>query len=166
MAGEWDDLALSYAKDIFKSYLKEDHLKAEEGLLIVDFGCGTGLLLGMMRHHASRMIGVDASSKMIEVLEDKIRSHGWDNVQAICTTLALETNPILASLFGKVDLLVSTSVLNFVPQPDLPPTMKALGRLLRPGGSFFHSDWAAGDNQDEGMSPHLWHKTDIKCMLI
>lgn len=146
MAGEWDDLAGGYATGFYHLLQQLAPLPTDPAV-VVDFGCGTGLLIERMRGKCRRIVGIDASSAMIDVLLDKIRDRDWTNVDALHVTLAdlspanEATQSILHDLEGQVDLIVASSVLTFVPPADMDATMAALGRLLRPGGLLCHSDW-------------------------
>jgi predicted TPR repeat methyltransferase len=57
----------------------------------------------------------------------------------------------LDSIKGKADLVVASSVINFVPSGDLSGTMKVIGELLKTGGLFCHSDWRKGDDDPDGF---------------
>lgn len=163
MAGEWDDLAGKY-RDGFLQLLWE-HTKLdphEPSRTVVDFGCGTGLLTEAMRRlqktQDSKFICIDAAPAMIQAVQDKIKSGGWDNVQAYAVALAnYETaddkvKQAINALKRTVDLVVASSVMSFVPTEDLPATMKVLGEMLKPGGIFCHSDWPLSEDHTNGFT--------------
>ena len=150
MAGEWDDLAAGYAKAFYNLLWKEtglDRKELQDKAIIVDFGCGTGLLTAMLRPVASQVLAIDASSKMIDLLQEKIKAREWENVQAHAIQLGNlaqaeeSARKAVEDMDGKVDLVVASSVLTFVPEEDIQATMAGIGRLLKPGGIFCHSDW-------------------------
>lgn len=161
MAGEWDDMAAGYAREFYKWLVRTTANLTPAVTLndktIVDFGCGTGLLTDLLRTGnakgaANQVTAIDASSKMMEVLQDKIKSREWDNVTAIQCVLASDdessSSGVLKQLFGKVDIIVASSVLSFVPTEDMPKTMEILGRLLKPDtGVLCHSDWPLDPDQ-------------------
>mmetsp|Transcript_1499 Transcript_1499/g.2033 ORF Transcript_1499/g.2033 Transcript_1499/m.2033 type:complete len:127 (+) Transcript_1499:31-411(+) len=73
-------------------------------------------------------------------------------IQVHCMALAHD-NDALNHIHGTVDLIVASSVMNFIPQKDLHRTMKVLGDMLRDGGLFVHSDWPkAKDDDDDGFT--------------
>ena len=160
LAGEWDDLASSYRDIFIKVLWQQTGLEPNEKRVIVDFGCGTGLLTESLRRQSphSDFICIDAAEQMVEVVEDKIRAGEWENVQAFCVTLAEHERAserirnTLKSLHGKVDLITASSVLSFIPPQDLQATMKVLGTLLRPGGLLCHSDWMKSNEFPYGYS--------------
>jgi len=126
---------------------------------VLDFGCGTGLLTEVLQKKVSQVICVDAAPLMVDQVQEKIRAREWTNVKAYCVVLAnLEkssesTRQELDALNGKIDLIAASSVLSFIPQQDLPGTMKKLGELLRPnGGVLCHSDWPKSDHHPDGLT--------------
>ena len=163
MAGTWDDLASGYAAglhSILWSNLGMEEEEEEGGdrstLTVLDFGCGTGLLTDRLRPQVGRVVAVDAAPKMIELLQDKIETREWNNVTAISGILAhagtsrttsSNFDDTIKSLEGKVDVIVASSVMNFIPEEDLEATCQALGRLLKPNGKWLHVDWPAGEGQ-------------------
>lgn len=158
MAGDWDDMAAGYRDSFVKMLWEETSLKASDERVVLDFGCGTGLLTEALRQLSpeSKFICVDAAQAMVGQVKNKIKAGDWDNVQAYSLALAKyesadeKTRTELDSLRGKVDLVVASSVMNFVPSGDLTLTMKVIGELLKPGGLFCHSDWRKGDEYPDG----------------
>jgi cyclopropane fatty-acyl-phospholipid synthase-like methyltransferase len=131
----------------------------KDSLVVLDFGCGTGLLTEVLQKKAAQVICVDAAPLMVEQVEEKIRAREWKNVKAYTAVLArLEQSPPsvkqdLEAWNDKVDLVVASSVFSFIPQQDLPGTMKKLGELLKSnGGVLCHSDWPKSDEHPDGMT--------------
>jgi SAM-dependent methyltransferase len=159
MASEWDDLASGYRDSFLKILWEETGLEPSEERTVVDFGCGTGLLTESMRQQSpkSKFICLDAAPEMIEVLKEKIRAGEWENTKAFCIALASlyevdqKIQSELEAIKGKVDLIVASSVMSFIPAEDLPTTMKVLGDLLKDGGVFCHSDWIKSTEHPDGF---------------
>jgi SAM-dependent methyltransferase len=150
MAGEWDDLAGGYAGGFYEKLWELTSLdpSSSKQLTVVDFGCGTGILTAKLRKMCSKVVAIDASPRMIEAVEDKIRGGEWDNVQTFAAVLGdlSSANEVIRQqveeLHGTVDLIVASSVMSFIPEDDMEATMKVIGRLLKPDrGIFCHSDW-------------------------
>lgn len=158
MAGEWDDMASGYANGFYQLLWQTTGLDPNDSNgtnpaigTVLDFGCGTGLLANKLRLVSKKVVALDASPAMIAILQEKIKSMEWENVDAAVAVLAtadgensqaaMTTRRTLVELEGTVDLIVASSVMSFVPGVDLEATMSALGRLLKPGGLFCHSDW-------------------------
>jgi 2-polyprenyl-3-methyl-5-hydroxy-6-metoxy-1,4-benzoquinol methylase len=159
MAGEWDDLASSY-RDAFETILwKQIGLTETKSLTVLDFGCGTGLLAEKLQSKVKRVVCVDAAPLMVEQVEAKIRAREWSNVQAYCLALAhlkeQSDQDMLREMEGKVDLIVASSVLSFIPREDLSGTLKALGKMLKSGGILCHSDWPKTEKNPEGLTEEV-----------
>ena len=69
-AGDWDSNAdvVLYSEKAFQSLTS---IVSLEGLNILDFGCGTGLLTERMSKYAGNVVGLDTSSEMLAVLRRK-----------------------------------------------------------------------------------------------
>jgi SAM-dependent methyltransferase len=166
MAGDWDDMAAGYRDSFVKMLWQETGLNARDERVVLDFGCGTGLLTEALRQLSpeSKFICVDAAEAMVGQVKTKIKAGDWDNVQAYCLALANyesadeKTRSELDSLKGKVDIVVASSVMSFVPSGDLPGTMKVIGELLKPCGLFCHSDWRIGDEDPDGFDSEMASK--------
>lgn len=158
MAGEWDDLATAY-RDSFFNLLSKEVLggKSHQDYVVLDFGCGTGLLAESLHNIVKQLICIDAAPMMVQQLEYKIQAASWDNVEAHCVVLAeldqapKEVQKVFEELKGKVDLIVASSVLSFIPEEDYAKTMKVLGDLLKPNGILFHSDWPKSESHPNGF---------------
>ena len=157
--GEWDDLASGYANGFYQLLWPKVTTLLEGGddvpnAVVVDFGCGTGLLSAKLRSKVASIHAMDVSPKMIDMLQEKIQSQEWTNVQAYTVILGLfekdddggqdvaaSVQQQIRALYGTVDVIVASSVLTFIPDEDVPDTMRILGKLLKPGGLLIHSDW-------------------------
>ena len=69
-AGYWNDFkdARLYSKKAFQAIVSKTSL---ENKTILDFGCGTGLLIDKMVSKAKQIVALDSADKMIEVLNEK-----------------------------------------------------------------------------------------------
>ena len=133
-AEEWDtneDVKI-YSEKAYKTLLETFEI---EGLNILDFGCGTGLLTEKMAPFAHRILAVDSSEKMISVLKDK----RLKNVITLAVNLSEETMRANKFLQVKFDLIVASSVCAFL--PDFEKTLRLLKTLLIPNGHFVQWDW-------------------------
>jgi demethylmenaquinone methyltransferase/2-methoxy-6-polyprenyl-1,4-benzoquinol methylase len=108
-----------------------DALSLEPGDTVVEVGCGTGLNLPLLRERVGptgRVIGVDLTDAMLEVAARRVREHGWDNVDLVCTDAARYAFP------PGVDGIVSTLALTL--SPDYDAIIAAGASALAPGGRW------------------------------
>ncbi|OZG74485.1 methyltransferase [Hahella sp. CCB-MM4] len=153
MSDSWDDYAegwdsnedvISYSEKAYKTLI--DIYKVS-GARVLDFGCGTGLLTEKLSPHASEVVAIDPSEKMISVLNQK----GLKNVTTIQAELSEALVNEEASLQQGFDLIVASSVLAFIPQYQ--DTIALLQRLLKKDGYLVQWDWhkheGFGFNRDE-----------------
>ncbi len=139
-AAGWDEALGTrvYAEGAYRSLL--DVLDADarslDGLRVLDFGCGTGLLTEFLVHRVLSVDAVDTSAAMRQILSSKVIERGWGNV-AVHADLP----------DGPFDLVVCSSVLGFV--DDYPAVVARLADRLVPGGLFVQWDWAR-DDEDPG----------------
>lgn len=153
MNAEWDAYAddwdsnpdvIRYAEAAFESLVR---ITALDGLDILDFGCGTGLLTEKMAPYAKRIVAVDSSGAMIGVLRDK----ELPGVRVINAMLNADTVAEYDSLHEPFHLVVASSVCGFL--PDYEDTLGLLRSLMAPDGLFVQWDWESGDDNDGfGMS--------------
>lgn len=149
MNESWDDYAegwdsdedvISYSDKAFSTLCEVIN---PEGLLILDFGCGTGLLTERMAVTADRIVAVDPSAKMISVLQHKRLS----NVDTLVAVLSEETIKAYDLFKSKYDLIVASSVCSFL--PDYEGTLRLLKSLLKPNGVFVQWDWLKSDEDND-----------------
>ena len=93
------------------------------GLTVLDAGCGTGYLTRKLHDQGARVTGIDVSERMIAIA--RARHPGLDFRVDSCSELAtIET--------AHCDMVIANYVL--MDAPDLPETMAAFHRVLKPNG--------------------------------
>lgn len=132
---------------------------------ILDFGCGTGLVLQRVAKNVHVAVGVDSSSGMIHVLNKK----GIDKVTAC--NLQLSQSETLQQHFQKqglsgdaapemFDMIYSSMTLHHI--PDIPATIKLLKAYLKPGGTLVAFDFERGSESllfhPQPVSSSVHHK--------
>lgn len=95
-----------------------------KGLRVLDAGCGTGYLCRKLSEKGAKVTGVDISSKMIEIAKRK--NPDLKFLVDSCSNL----KDLHDSNF---DLIISNYVL--MDTPDLPGTLTAFARVLKPGAA-------------------------------
>ncbi|GAX20459.1 hypothetical protein FisN_22Hh027 [Fistulifera solaris] len=159
MADDWDDMAAGSAQGFYR--LLQKHISLQSDMTVLDFGCGTGLVADLLRHRVTKVVAVDVSPVMVEIFEEKMQAQEWENVQVFHALLGdhddEETQQILNEYEGQIDLIIAHSVLGFVTPETVGTTMEVLGRLLKPGGSFCHTD----SSQEEQRNHFTRQKAEI-----
>lgn len=95
---------------------------ARSGAVLVDLGCGAGLLAPHVADKGYRHIGVDRSLPSLRLAAE----HGVEGVLGDVRATPLDE--------GCADVVVAGEILEHV--PDLPGTVAEACRLLRPGGAL------------------------------
>ncbi len=149
MSDSWDDYADGwdsnedvrlYAEEAFKSL---SEIVTLQGIRVLDFGCGTGLLTEKISTQAKEIVALDSSEKMISVLKKK----ALHKVTAIATELSERTVQQEQVFHKKFDLVVASSVCGFL--SDYESTLKVIKSMLVPGGVFVQWDWLKADESAE-----------------
>jgi len=118
-----------------------------EGLRVLDFGCGTGLLTERIARDAAAVVALDPAPKMLGVLAGKALPNVTP-VAGLLSTGLIAHEPAFEDGF---DLITASSVCTFV--PDYPETLRLLHSLLTPGGYLVQWDWlATPDEPDFGFT--------------
>lgn len=110
--------------------------KLDEGIDVVDFGCGTGVLVREMarRFPGSRFHGSDISEQCISVAERHLAESGLSNV----TFSRDDVMNLPDSLHGRFDWALTYDVIHDLPQPG--KALEEISRCLRPGGVYVMAD--------------------------
>ncbi|NIB41633.1 methyltransferase domain-containing protein [Pseudomaricurvus alkylphenolicus] len=147
MSDTWDDYAddwdtnasvIAYADNAYQSLIAKLDI---DGFRILDFGCGTGLLTEKLSRHATSIVALDPSSKMIDVLDAK-RIGNVNTISSELSQSEIDENPLLGEEF---ELIVASSSLAFV--PDFGNTLKLLKQLLKREGRLVQWDWLKQENE-------------------
>jgi ubiquinone/menaquinone biosynthesis C-methylase UbiE len=110
----------------------------------IDLGCGSGQLALPLARRFEKVIAVDISPKMIEILEKKAKDLGLSNVETQVGALQhLNFAP------KSVDLVVSNYVLHHLSDLEKAKIIKSSAEWLRPGGQIVIGDMMFG----RGLTP-------------
>lgn len=126
-----------------------DLLAPKTGELILDLGCGDGVLTRKIMDAGARVIGLDASEAMVEAA----RGRGVDAFVADAQALDLEGQ---SSRFGQFDAAFSNAALHWMLDPDA--VASGVFSVLKPGGRF------AGEMGGEGNIATL--RSAIRAELV
>ncbi|MFY0700986.1 MAG: class I SAM-dependent methyltransferase [Bermanella sp.] len=149
MSDTWDDYAagwddnpdvIRYAQLAFESLAKRYDVA---GLTILDFGCGTGLLTQRLAKAGAKVVALDRSEKMVQVLLAK----NLESVQAFACDLTAHNVDQFTALHQGFDLIVASSVCGFL--DDFDGTLNVLTSLLKPKGLFIQWDWMRSEAEPD-----------------
>ena len=106
----------------------------------VDLGCGTGMVLEALRAKADQVIGVDGSSRMLELSRRRFADN-LDNV-----SLRIGELDHLPLRDGEGDFACINMVLHHLSDPSV--ALGEIRRILRPGGWLLVTDFDRHDRED------------------
>jgi len=92
-----------------------DCLDLKEGDFVIDLGCGTGLCFSLLIEKIGQkgtLLGVDVSSEMLSLAEQRVRAAGWSNVTLIHSDIENYDFP------EAVDGLISTGVFGYLQERE------------------------------------------------
>ena len=146
-AAFWNGIAEKYAKqpvanpDAFDAKIAITKSRMKPTDAVLDIGCGTGSLALRLADSAARVHGLDLSSEMIRIANDKARAQEVDNV-------TFHTGPFDDTFGafepGSLDGICAYSILHLV--DDRPAALAQIFRLLKPGGFFISSTVCLGES--------------------
>ena len=158
-ADNWNDNddVIAYSHHAFEALNRFTDIN---DLIIMDFGCGTGLLTEQLISKATSVIAIDPSCKMTDVLKAK----SLKNVTVMTSLIDDQFLQKHTELKDSFDMIVASSVCAFL--PDYPATLKHLISLLKPGGLFVQWDWMpTKEDPNFGFTPDKIIKAYNKAKL-
>ena len=108
IAGKYDSL-FNDRKSIEENRKVSNMLRRVRGS-VIDAGCGTGLLLEMKKMNPSRYIGIDPSSKMIDILRKKHPGYQVVNIPFEWLNLKAVNFSSVVALFGSASYIKEQSL--------------------------------------------------------
>jgi SAM-dependent methyltransferase len=99
--------------------------------LVLDLGCGTGLLTELLARTGCRVLGLDLSRRMLQVARRRCRGFGARVRFRKGDLLDFDTAPPAAAAFACADI-----VNHFTAETDVAAFFRSVRRNLAPGGVF------------------------------
>ena len=149
-AKTWDEdpRRVQLAADLFAALAQQVPLRSDISAL--DYGCGTGLLTLALAPRVRRVLAVDSSQGMLEVLAQKAKACGLRHVQTLCANFANDPAPS-----GAHGLIASAMALHHVAETET--LLRNFFALLAPGGSLALADLDAEDGSFHGNRAGIPH---------
>ena len=140
----WDLISARYAaspiSDVTAYRTKIEKIKSylspEDA--VMDIGCGTGTQCGDLAGNVKQVTGIDISSKLLAIAEQRKAERKLDNIEFIKTSLYDER--LKADGF---DVVMTFFVLHFF--EDIEAVFQRIHDLLKPGGLFISETACLGE---------------------
>ena len=131
----WDLISAKYAaspvsdRAAYETKIEKikSYLTPEDAVL--DIGCGTGTQCGDLAGNVKQVTGIDISSKLLAIAEQRKAERKLDNIEFI--KISLYDERLKADSF---DVVMAFFVLHFF--EDIDAVFKRIHNLLKPGGLF------------------------------
>lgn len=129
--GEWSAWIVELLGRYRQMAAAEDKALLQEQNTILDLGCGTGTLTGLLAEKGYDMIGIDNSQEMLQVALEKRDRSGQEILYLLQDMREFE-------LYGTVGAVISVcDSLNYLlEEEDLLQTFRLVNNYLYPGGLF------------------------------
>jgi 2-polyprenyl-3-methyl-5-hydroxy-6-metoxy-1,4-benzoquinol methylase len=165
----WDKSAYKFDKEGKKdaqTYIKiidrtKKYLKTSD--IVLDFGCGTGLISNEIAENVKLIRAIDISSKMIEIAKNNADNRKIQNIDYTYSTIFDEKHKS-----GSFDVILAFYILHLV--EDNQKTIQRINDLLKPGGFIISVTPCIGEKIFLNISLSLLSKIglipDIKSFKI
>ena len=144
----WNRMAERYARqpvanpDAFDRKIEVTRALITPQSVVLDIGCGTGSLVLRLAPDAGEVHGLDFSSAMVRIANDKARAQKGGNAHFHAGPFDDSFN---AFADGQLDGVCAYSVLHLL--ADRSGALQRIHRLLKPGGFFVSSTVCLGDSR-------------------
>lgn len=132
-----------------------DALGLRPGQCLLDIGCGTGLNFPLLAERVGaygRIVGVDASTAMLEQARGRVARAGWENVRLLeADATTLELVRVRKEAGGPIDAALATYALSLM--PDWPAAWRRMREVVRPGGRLAVVDMQRPDGPAIALTP-------------
>lgn len=113
---DWSKAAIKYAKRASKDNYTErliSNMILDENDTVLDLGCGEGSVTIPLSKEVKRITAMDATDKMLEILDERIKEERIDNIE----TIKEDINNVTMEEYGNYDIVVASRVVNGIKSP-------------------------------------------------
>jgi 2-polyprenyl-3-methyl-5-hydroxy-6-metoxy-1,4-benzoquinol methylase len=140
----WDFLATNYDAGEGDPAERQDlliiHKYLQPGDIVMEYGCGTGMLAMVLAGRVKAFHAIDISSKMVAAAERKAAAGNIHNIHFAHTTIFEARYPK-----ESFDVVMAFNILHLL--EDAQPAVKRINELLKPGGLFISSTPCLGEKK-------------------
>ncbi|HEX3000968.1 MAG TPA: class I SAM-dependent methyltransferase [Methanoregula sp.] len=157
-AATWDENPgrVKVAHDIARAI--RDTVKLTPEMDVLDFGCGTGLLMLQIQPFVRSITGVDSSPGMLEILEAKIKTQRLTNVKT--RLIDLDQGD---TLDGSYDLVISSMTFHHL--IEVQPVLDHIAGILKPSGCLAVADLDSDDGKFHDSNEGVFHPGFDRCTM-
>lgn len=145
-AKDWDANPTRVERAKVTAQAIRDMLPLRPGMSALELGCGTGLLSFALQQDFASITLADTSQGMLDVLADKIKAAGVDNMHPLRLDLSIDTLPST-----RFDVIYSLMTMHHI--PDTNQTLHQCYALTAPGGYLCIADLEKEDGSFHKDTP-------------
>lgn len=129
---------------------------------VLEYGCGTGMVARALSPYVAKIMGIDTSPRMLEVLRQKAGEEKIGNIETLAHDLT--EKPLPKTNF---DLVMSSMTLHHI--PDIEALLQQFVAALKPGGYLAVADLATEDGSfhedNTGVAHHGINPETVRAIL-
>ena len=110
----------------------------QEGMKVLDMGCGTGTLAVKAAKKGAEVVGIDISEEMLSVAAEKVQAEGLEESVELVNIGVLEMDDRFDE--GSFDCVVSTLVLSELSRDERAFALRECRRVLKDDGTLVIAD--------------------------
>ncbi|MCX8129946.1 MAG: methyltransferase domain-containing protein [Clostridia bacterium] len=149
VAPEWEEISREYYDQSIKNRIVDMGILMKN-MTVVDLGCGDGYISRAVSGMVDKVIAIDISSKMLELLNKKAAEAGIKNIETI-ETEAQEV-PLKDSI---ADVVFASMFLHHIEEPE--EIIQEMYRIVRPEGIAVIADFQKHKNAEMKKRMHdVW----------
>lgn len=130
-----------------------DHAALQPGYRVLDIGCGTGTLATLIKriHPDVEVVGIDPDPKALA------RARRKATKAAVSIQFDQGFGDDLPYAEASFDRVLSSFMFHHLPPDEKGKTLRAVRRVLKPGGGFHMLDFEGPESGSHGVLAHLLH---------